>query len=96
MLDHTKNGHGVEHVLEAVGMATLARSVHAAAYNARITVIGAMPAPGVPAGNPFGTSYLSIRKIAVGSRADFEAMNRSIAEHRMRPVIDRVFPFDRA
>ncbi len=32
----------------------------------------------------------------VGSRADFEVMNRAIAQHRLRPVIDRVFPFEAA
>ncbi|MGO4613625.1 NAD(P)-dependent alcohol dehydrogenase [Nocardia sp. 2YAB30] len=95
VLDRT-GGDGVEHVLDAVGLPTLARSVRSGAYNARITMVGAMPAEAAPTGNPFGTSYLSIRRIAVGSRADFEAMNRAINEHRMRPVIDRVFPFDQA
>ena len=32
----------------------------------------------------------------VGSRADFEAMNRAIVQHRLRPVIDRTFPFAEA
>ena len=32
----------------------------------------------------------------VGSRDDFEAMNRAIGQHRIRPVVDRVFPFERA
>ncbi|MEU2039776.1 zinc-dependent alcohol dehydrogenase family protein [Nocardia niwae] len=89
-------GDGVDHVLDAVGMPTLAKSVRSGAYNARITMIGAMPAADSPAGNPFGASYLSIRRIAVGSRTDFEAMNRAIAAHRMRPVLDRVFPFEEA
>ncbi|BDT94650.1 zinc-dependent alcohol dehydrogenase family protein [Nocardia sputorum] len=89
-------GDGVDHVLDAVGMPTLAKSVRAGAYNARITMIGAMPAGDVPVGNPFGSSYLSIRRIAVGSRTDFEAMNRAIAAHRTRPVVDRVFPFEEA
>ena len=31
-----------------------------------------------------------------GSRADFEAMNRAIVQHRLRPVIDRTFPFAEA
>jgi NADPH:quinone reductase-like Zn-dependent oxidoreductase len=31
--------------------------------------------------------------ISVGSRADFEAMNRAITMHQLRPVIDRTFPF---
>ncbi|WP_040775143.1 zinc-dependent alcohol dehydrogenase family protein [Nocardia pneumoniae] len=95
VLDRT-GGDGVEHVLDAVGMATLPKSVRSGAYNSRITMIGAMPASEPASSSPFGTSYLSIRRIAVGSRTDFEAMNRSITEHRMRPVIDRVFPFDDA
>jgi len=34
--------------------------------------------------------------ISVGSRTDFEAMNRAIELHRLRPVIDRTFPFGEA
>ena len=34
--------------------------------------------------------------IYVGSRAMFEDMNRAIALHKLRPVVDRVFPFDAA
>lgn len=61
-------------------------------------MIGAWPGPGITAGdgNPFGSSYLSIRRTAVGSRAHFEAMNQAITEHRVRPVIDRTFSFDQA
>ena len=91
-------GHGVEHIVDAIGLPTLEQSVRAGAYNATVTMIGAMmPEPGtrLPV-NPFGSSYLSIRRIAVGSRADFEAMNRTITEHRLRPVIDREFGFDEA
>ncbi|WP_406271247.1 NAD(P)-dependent alcohol dehydrogenase [Nocardia sp. NBC_00881] len=95
VLDRT-GGDGVEHVLDAVGLPTLARSVRSGAYNARITMVGAMPAEDAPTGNPFGASYLSIRRIAVGSRVDFEAMNRSITEHKTRPVLDSVFSFDQA
>ena len=29
----------------------------------------------------------------MGSRETFEAMNRAIALHQLRPVVDRVFPF---
>ncbi|WP_324197453.1 NAD(P)-dependent alcohol dehydrogenase [Nocardia cyriacigeorgica] len=91
-------GHGVEHVVDAVGLPTLEQSVRAGAYNSMVTMIGAMmPAPGTTLpDNPFGSSYLSIRRIAVGSRAGFEAMNRVITEHRLRPVIDREFGFDEA
>lgn len=88
-------GDGVEHVVDAVGMPTLPKSVAASAFNARITLIGAFPAT-EPVSDPFFGNYVSVRRIAVGSRTDFEAMNRALAAHRLRPVIDRVFPFDAA
>jgi NADPH:quinone reductase-like Zn-dependent oxidoreductase len=94
VLDLT-DGDGAEHVVDTVGSLTLPKSVAAGAFNAQVTQIGAFPG-GVPTENPFGGKYLSIRRIAVGSRADFEAMNRAIAEHGTRPVIDRVFGFDEA
>lgn len=94
VLDLT-GGDGVEHVVDAVGMQTLPKSVASGAFNARITMLGVFPAAEQGA-DPFGRKYLAIRKIAVGSRADFEAMNRAISLHRTRPVIDRVFAFDDA
>jgi NADPH:quinone reductase-like Zn-dependent oxidoreductase len=39
---------------------------------------------------------ITVGAISVGSRADFEAMNRAIALHRLHPVIDRTFPFAEA
>jgi NADPH:quinone reductase-like Zn-dependent oxidoreductase len=36
---------------------------------------------------------ITLGSISVGSRADFEAMNRALAMHRLHPVIDRTFPF---
>jgi NADPH:quinone reductase-like Zn-dependent oxidoreductase len=88
-------GDGVEHVVDAVGMPTMQKSVACGAFNAWITVIGAFPAT-EPVSGPFGGRYLAIRRVAVGSRADFEAMNRAILARRLRPVIDRVLPFKEA
>ena len=34
--------------------------------------------------------------IYVGSREDFEAMNAFMTKHKIKPVIDRVFPFEQA
>jgi NADPH:quinone reductase-like Zn-dependent oxidoreductase len=34
-----------------------------------------------------------VQGIFVGSREMFEAMNRAIAIHQLRPVVDRVFDF---
>ena len=39
---------------------------------------------------------ISVGSISVGSRADFETMNRAIALHRLRPLIDRTFRFAEA
>jgi NADPH:quinone reductase-like Zn-dependent oxidoreductase len=35
---------------------------------------------------------ITVGAISVGSRADFEAINRAIELHRLCPVIDRTFP----
>jgi NADPH:quinone reductase-like Zn-dependent oxidoreductase len=40
-----------------------------------------------------GSSYVEMHPVAVGSRQDFETMNRAIALHRLRPVIDRRYEF---
>jgi NADPH:quinone reductase-like Zn-dependent oxidoreductase len=37
-----------------------------------------------------------LQGVLVGSREMFEAMNRVIALHEVRPVIDRVFAFEEA
>ncbi|WP_231511445.1 zinc-binding dehydrogenase [Chondromyces apiculatus] len=34
--------------------------------------------------------------VFVGSRVMFEEMNRVLVEHRIKPVIDRVFAFEEA
>ena len=48
--------------------------------------------------NPMPVLMKNVRLqgIFVGSRAMFEAMNRAIALHKLRPVVDRVFPFAEA
>ena len=36
-----------------------------------------------------------VQGIAVGSRERFEAMNRAIARHKLKPVIDQTFPLEK-
>ena len=45
---------------------------------------------------PLLVKTIRLQGVYVGSRDMFEAMNRAIALHGMRPVIDRVFPFEEA
>jgi NADPH:quinone reductase-like Zn-dependent oxidoreductase len=42
----------------------------------------------------FVEKNVRLNGILVGSREMFEAMNHAVAEHRLKPVIDRVFGFD--
>lgn len=90
-------GQGVDRVVEVGGPGTLAQSIRAVAVGGEIAMIGFLAArePSIDFSSLF-LSGATLRRIAVGSRADFEAMNRAVTQHRLRPVIDRVFSFDQA
>ena len=88
---------GVTHVLEVGGRDTLPKALEALAFEGHIALIGGLSgfAASVPVGQLMNMGA-SATGIYVGSRADFEAMNRFIAQHRIRPVVDRVFSFEEA
>ena len=92
-------GEGVDRVVETIGPATLEQSLIASARYGQIMLL-ITRSDGKPrieiAGDAYARSLATIRRLFVGSRADFEAMNRAIAAHRLRPVIDRVFAFEEA
>ncbi len=90
-------GAGVDHVLEVGGRDTLEKALEALAHGGHIALIGGLSgfATGVPIG-PLMIMNATASGIYVGSRADFEAMNAFISEHRLRPLIDRVVDFDQA
>lgn len=89
-------GAGVDLVVEVGGAGTLDRSVKATRYGGRIALIGVLA--GGTGFNPLGMMMrgIGLQGIFVGSRAMFLAMNRLIEQKQLRPVIDRVFPFDAA
>ncbi len=91
------HGAGVDQIIEVGGTGTLPRSLKAAAIGGRISMIGVLSggAGEIPL-FPVLMKSLRIQGIYVGSRAMFEAMNRAISLHKLRPVIDRVFPFEEA
>jgi NADPH:quinone reductase-like Zn-dependent oxidoreductase len=90
-------GNGVNIVIEVGGAGTLLQSIKACAMGGNISLIGVLtgqrgemnPLPAVMKG-------VSIHGIYVGSREMFEDMNRTIALHQIKPVVDRVFPFGEA
>lgn len=92
------DGQGVDCVVEIGGPGTLAQSLKALAVGGHVSLIGSSLSPSGTMLDPLLLSGrgISIGSISVGSRADFAAMNRAIALHRLRPVIDSVFPFANA
>ena len=90
-------GVGVDHVVEIGGPGTLGRSLNAVRIMGEVSLIGVLTgvAGEVSTGAILG-KHVRVLGIYVGSRAMFEEMNRAIALHKLRPVVDRVFPFDRA
>jgi NADPH:quinone reductase-like Zn-dependent oxidoreductase len=90
-------GHGADVVVEVGGAGTLERSLKAAAIEGHISLVGGL-AKGTSTIDmaAITATVVKLHRIAVGSRAQFVAMNRAIELHRLVPVIDRVFPFDQA
>jgi NADPH:quinone reductase-like Zn-dependent oxidoreductase len=86
-------GVGVDHVVEVGGAGTLGRSLKAVRMGGMVALIGVLSGGGEVNPMPILMKNVRVQGIYVGSRAMFEAMNRAIALHQMRPVIDRVFPF---
>jgi NADPH:quinone reductase-like Zn-dependent oxidoreductase len=88
-------GRGVDHVVEVGGAETLPESLKSIRLGGHVSVIGVLSGP---------TKTLEIRYImgpnarvqgiTVGSRENFEDMCRAIDRHKIKPVIDRVFPFE--
>jgi NADPH:quinone reductase-like Zn-dependent oxidoreductase len=89
-------GDGVDLVVDVAGGA-LDRSIAAVRPGGQVSLIGGLDAfASTLALPPVLTRNIRLQGISTGSRDQFEAMNRALARLRLRPVIDRVFPFERA
>jgi NADPH:quinone reductase-like Zn-dependent oxidoreductase len=90
-------GRGVDHVIELGGPATLARSLRCLALGGHIVIIGVLGGTGhMLDPTLLRGKGITLHALSVGSRQSFEAMNRAIEQHRLRPVIDRAFAFSQA
>lgn len=90
-------GTGVDLVVEVGGGETIERSIRAVRVGGTINLIGVVS--GAQATVPLPLVVMRnvrLQGVTVGSRADFEAMVRAMARHRLRPVIDRIYPFAQA
>jgi NADPH:quinone reductase-like Zn-dependent oxidoreductase len=86
-------GVGVDHVVEVGGAGTIGQSLRAVRPGGRISLIGILSGGGSFNLTPILMKNVCVQGIFVGSREMFEAMNRAIALHQLRPVVDRVFGF---
>lgn len=89
-------GRGADHILENGGAGSLDKSFEACALGGKVALIGFLAGPG-----DINPAILMMKSgamigIGVGSRAMFEDMNRAIDVNRIKPVVDKVFPFDKA
>ncbi|MBV8114808.1 MAG: NAD(P)-dependent alcohol dehydrogenase [Silvibacterium sp.] len=87
-------GTGADLVVEVGGAGTLTQSLRAVRIGGAVAQVGVLSQATEPF-TIFPILYKQVRLkgIYVGSRADFEEMNRAIAFHSMQPVVDHVFPF---
>ena len=90
-------GTGVDHVVEVGGPGTTDQSIKAVRPGGTVSLVGVLTGLGARIDpHPVALKGLRVQGIRVGSRGMFEDMNRAIAVNGLRPVIDRVFPFDQA
>jgi zinc-binding alcohol dehydrogenase/oxidoreductase len=88
---------GAHVVVDDVGEATWKRTLDAARPEGRIVVCGATTGPNPPAAlHRVWWKQLSILGSTMGTPEDFRAVYDLIAEGRVRPIVDRVFPLAEA
>lgn len=92
-------GAGVDLVVETFGADTIEQSMRAVGLHGQVMLLitrGATKPHIEISSQAYGASMATIRRVFVGNRASFEAMNRAITQARLRPVIEKVFPFAQA
>jgi NADPH:quinone reductase-like Zn-dependent oxidoreductase len=88
-------GRGVDCIVEVGGAGTLQRSYNSLARGGKVGLIGVMT-EGTSNPHTLMMKGGSLHGIFVGGRELFEQMNAAITTNRIKPVIDKVFPFDQA
>jgi len=87
-------GKGYDHILELGGQTTLPQSLKCVRPGGTLSLIGILSGGALSA--PLGaiiTRQVRLQGVTVGHRDGFEAMLRAMAQHRIRPVLDRTFAF---
>lgn len=87
---------GVDQVIEVGGAGTLDKSLQSVRVGGRVSLIGVLAGVADVNHTRILLKSIDVQGIYVGSREMFEAMNRAIVLHEIRPVIERVFSFEEA
>ncbi|WP_111641811.1 zinc-dependent alcohol dehydrogenase family protein [Marinimicrobium alkaliphilum] len=88
------NGKGVDKVIDIAGEKTIVKSAASCRIGGEIAQVGFTS--GVGGGLPpidILARSLRVAGTAIGPRTNFEALLAAMAQHEMKPVIDRVYPF---
>ena len=87
------NGRGVDLVVEVGGAGTIKQSIRAVRMGGTIALVGVVSGAAQEVNLPLiAMNSLRVIGVAVGSRAQFAEMLRTIEHHNIKPIIDRVFP----
>lgn len=87
-------GRGYDHIVELGGEQTLPQSLRCIRPGGTLSMIGVLSGGTLAA--PLGlvvTRQVRLQGVTVGHRDGFEALMRAVDQHRLKPVIDRVFAF---
>ena len=91
------DGHGVDLVIEVGGPGTFERSIKSTRVGGTLALIGLLDMGKEPPNIlPLLLNAQKVHGIYVGSVAMFQEMNKAIEVNKLRPVIDKVFPFEQA
>jgi NADPH:quinone reductase-like Zn-dependent oxidoreductase len=90
------SGLGADHTIEVVG-GTLARSMRATRMGGVVTFVGGLTGFAQHVSlESLLQSGARLQPIVVGSVGMFRNLNHALSAHCIHPVVDEVFPFDRA
>ncbi|MCL5262825.1 MAG: NAD(P)-dependent alcohol dehydrogenase [Acidobacteria bacterium] len=93
VLDQTR-GQGADVIVEVGGAGTFAQSLSAVKMGGSVAQIGVLSQSSEPLQIPLILhKQVRVQGIYVGSRTQFEEMNRALEQNRIQPVIDEIYAF---
>ncbi|HUG42875.1 MAG TPA: NAD(P)-dependent alcohol dehydrogenase, partial [Acidobacteriota bacterium] len=97
LIQEMTDGWGVDLVVEVAGADSLQQSLQAVRIGGRIILLGVLSAAAAELNIiPVFMKQVRVQGMLVGSRDDFEAMNRAVSLHRLRPTVGQVFELEEA